>query len=587
MTEEEMVCDEALALSLSWEEVSECQKPTLPSSSSSSVSSSLSFVGLEELDENTIGHWDVVSLLCDAIQSLSGHSMDWTYRDALLFSSKATSSITLLGAPTGNTKNVSARLAKTKRGPAPTKIAFTKYLKAEQEHSDEMNEQLLDFDENVKPMSEKQRRKYEASGRRRLLRGHTGRAYPRGGYLTKLSEVSLESKSRADPRPDEEFLTAVEEAFDGKLCKKRSQGSQSWNLNKNQAWDRVPEILQARAQEIETTRAQVEGRSATVYRLPVTTIVKNKLGREEKVALRQEERRARLIFYKPQGRPNVYSDQMEPRSVFAELSMGPPENVQDEPLPWTLRGKIGTNQTRKTAMINGSHGLFVEDGQLLPGTQQRYFEIDLGEITAISTQGGPPPVRMYPSLTSDVTLPGGPDDSRRRFFSYKGPTWSVYDPDMAVCDSRCKELRWIRSYKLYWRADQGRHWNSLGLFRANDDTTTEKALTFASIGAPAIACRFLRIIPVDCEKGGALRVGVYGKAEGYDHAKLTAQTSMASDENMVEYTLYQPSKLHAPNADLRDCGPLRYGRSYRTAQQERRNQRARACQEEIDEHTKH
>jgi hypothetical protein len=100
---------------------------------------------------------------------------------------------------------------------------------------------------------------------------------------------------------------------------------------------------------------------------------------------------------------------------------------------------------------------------------------------------------------------------------------------------------------------------------------------------PIVTCRFLRVIPIDCEKGGAMRIGIYGKDNCNDKTKPTAPTNVATGESMVEYTLYQPSPFHAVNADVRDfCGLRRYGRDPPFAQQERRDLRARARQEQIE-----
>ena len=120
-----------------------------------------------------------------------------------------------------------------------------------------------------------------------------------------------------------------------------------------------------------------------------------------------------------------------------------------------------------------------------------------------------------------------------------------------------------------WRANHGRQWISLGTFRGNSDSTTEQANVVDIRG-----CRYLRFIPISCENGGAMRIGIYGdsaKQQGTNdpmksinprgkHNKKwltensnTTNTAAAPDELLTkEYVLRHPSTLQAPNADCRD-----------------------------------
>ena len=78
---------------------------------------------------------------------------------------------------------------------------------------------------------------------------------------------------------------------------------------------------------------------------------------------------------------------------------------------------------------------------------------------------------------------------------------------------RERGLQWVARYKLEWRPDKGRQWFDLGTFRGNSDPTAEVAhfLGTHDRGANgALACRYLRLTPLECAGGGALRVGVYG-----------------------------------------------------------------------------
>ena len=152
------------------------------------------------------------------------------------------------------------------------------------------------------------------------------------------------------------------------------------------------------------------------------------------------------------------------------------------------------------------------------------LEIDLGAscvISAFSTMGRHPSTRLYPRR--GFQLHGGKvqgeyivEDSDylpgyKHGEKYKGPYWTVR---MAASDDRLTHTPgWVTRYELWWRADGGRQWHKLGCFAGNADDVGEVAHSLGHLG---LVARYLRIVPLECEGRGAMRVGVYGERLGWE-----------------------------------------------------------------------
>jgi len=150
------------------------------------------------------------------------------------------------------------------------------------------------------------------------------------------------------------------------------------------------------------------------------------------------------------------------------------------------------------------------------------------------------------------------------------------------------EAQYVSRYELFWRADGGRAWHSLGVFRGNFDATTEVSHSFGGYRG-GLRARYLRLVPLDCQNGGAVRVGVYGRLAGATpQVKRPRCGVVASDgegtEELVTYTLTtvpeSRSRTFARDGVI-SFGHDDYGRIARSAERKRRQQLAKR---ELDEY---
>merc|ERR1712232_917507 len=149
---------------------------------------------------------------------------------------------------------------------------------------------------------------------------------------------------------------------------------------------------------------------------------------------------------------------------------------------------------------------------------------------------------------------------------------------MGDCRKGWKGHQFVRSVRVFWRADGGRSWNPLGEFSGNVDTTTIKThLLNGYVGNGGIRCRFLRFVPVVCENGGALRVQIYGRSHNNKEVKKkqrrdhhrhqrTEQQQVNDGQNneqiIVQYRLYHESS-HKQQQDQQTMDVFNcYGRGY-------------------------
>lgn len=252
-----------------------------------------------------------------------------------------------------------------------------------------------------------------------------------------------------------------------------------------------------------------------------------------------------------------------PTVVFAPVDEPLEEALEGRELPFRCAGFAPRSQpvTRGPASW---------DPELAPGRGGKpcCLDLDLGRtvhVSALATQGAPPPTRRYPEVrrhAEEDWVEDRPSASGRR---YAGPFWTVLDPNQhnPALRPRDRLLRWVRRFELQWRADGGRAWNSLGFFGGNGDATAERVHDLTKLPGQGLWCRHLRIIPSETENGGGLRVQVYGAAshegqggegtearpqaarEGRGRASRASRASsskeVGSDEHFVEYTLTRPA----------------------------------------------
>ena len=387
---------------------------------------------------NDESSWEVASLISDATAQNISNEWDWV--------APAASSDDVLSLPS----DVSS-LAITEENPKPNNPPLLSRNKSRRDVKG--NQSKKGYDPNVsdaksdssfcwdeKPMSDKLRRKYEQAGRRRLLRGHTGRQAKNGHvYLKERSELQLDHDMRSDMETDKDFdfLTALD-LLKGEQLATNDTRTQTWNLNKRKGWDVIPTILEEEA--VATSHGKSEQRPVSTYTLQVVSIkAKAKGSKEEMMMQREAERRARTIYHIPAGNPSFGTPQWTPKLVFAELSIHPPANVKGELLSWTLRQqplrKAGGKRANRKRITFGKNNMpklhartayCIQDAPFLAGGDKRsYIELDLGQprhVTSVSTQGAPPPVRRYPGRLEKW------EDKRH----YKGPFWNVYDPNCST-----------------------------------------------------------------------------------------------------------------------------------------------------------
>lgn len=309
--------------------------------------------------------WDVISTVSD-VESVASF-FPGSYRDALLKEGYR---------PTSSIEETLQEKAGRGRGLIPS----TKQHSLAQSHPGRTSDfatltTITEYDETEKPMVSKLRRKHEKSGRRKCLRGHTGRFnLTSRGQIEEHSEAKLEAVHSSGANCDkEDHLTALEIGLNKK------GRDVKWNLNKGQAWDLVPSILKEEAfEQKDQGRHPSASRSGSDYRtistfklmiLSTETIVK---GKDEAAFERDAERRQCTIYVKPPCRPWMTSTNIQPKHIFAELTKDTPEGVEGELLPWTLshtnRRISGRTLGRKqTPDLHGDFGLFIEDTPVLKG----------------------------------------------------------------------------------------------------------------------------------------------------------------------------------------------------------------------------
>lgn len=172
------------------------------------------------------------------------------------------------------------------------------------------------------------------------------------------------------------------------------------------------------------------------------------------------------------------------------------------------------------------------------------LELDLGAdvfVTNIATKGQCPELESFPQVEDLLRLGFSP--SRHHFQynpqhpQYRGPVWWC----LRHGREREEAQAWVARYRLLGRVEGGRTWVDLGIFKGNHDAHTpviHDLTPFSPKGAPGIALRYLRFVPLSAAQHGfhnhkAMRVGIYGFASlqakaDFDAARHRADAAAAA-----------------------------------------------------------
>ena len=416
-------------------------------------------------------------------------------------------------------------------------------------------------------------------GRHRLLHGKTGRrTHDDGpGGLTRgllLGRVRLERSEGKPAKHKPVYYTDFE--LEGEDV--------NYSLERAGAWDRVEHLLSHFSVTVPQTRTLRDGRVQTSYFL------------EPKAAILPDADIA-LAAYRLKTHLHKIEEKSHRRApkLVTILKTEPPDEIRDDQLQMSMSD--GVRCVPQTAVVR----------TMIPAAAwdcsgSRPLTIDLGctcIISAFSTQGRHPPTRVYPQTKQDfsdlglldacITCTSGEcsclQQARK---TYSGPRWTVLDTDARQWNRQWLQPQYVRKYELLWRADRGRRWNSLGIykskpllatliscspllpsrfmltsqtsapllhagvFRGNVDATSEVVHSFSTVKS-GLRARYLRIIPLATQGCGAVRVGVYGRKleTGGPVAKRgglrasSCKVTYAEDlhdgvPDMVQYTLTGP-----------------------------------------------
>ena len=283
----------------------------------------------------------------------------------------------------------------------------------------------------------------------------------------------------------------------------------SYSLDRGKAWETVEDALRQHATA--TSTRYREGQIEKTFWLEPTHFVEP-----------DAEAAATAHFL----RTRLHVLQRNKPKLLAVLSTDAPDTVRGDLLKVKLRGPEGSLVPQGAVVRTLNPALAWDCCGAKPLT------IDLGctfFVTEFSTQGRHPPTRRYPAryfdqkrgryVMEDEEYRALVEEQSVTSGRYAGPWWTVLcregDPDVYT-NRQWLHPQYVSKYELQWRSENGRQWNSLGVFRGNDDATTEVAHSFASVRG-GLRARYLRVVPIEHHGGGALRVGVYGHALAASH----------------------------------------------------------------------
>jgi len=283
----------------------------------------------------------------------------------------------------------------------------------------------------------------------------------------------------------------------------------SHSLDRNNAWEDAPALLAQHSVVPPMQRTLPNGSLQTTFELePLGEFLPSNA-----VAAAQRDLQFR-----------IYQIQRHRPRLWVKLAEEAPEGVEDGLLKATLRCRVGKVPSSAVVRCN-NHGQAWD----VAGGGGHPLDIDLGGtcvVSHFSTQGRHPLTRRYPHVYTDtITKVRHVEDEEYNSFNvragqrYNGPWWTVkFEKGESAAASRywrCSKWldpQWVCKYELWARGEeQGSTWSSVGVFVGNSDATTEVAHAFSSVKG-GLRARYLRVVPLETEGGGALRVGVYGKA---------------------------------------------------------------------------
>ena len=418
-----------------------------------------------------------------------------------------------------------------------------------------------------KPLSSIQRSKYDPSSKRHGLFGRTGRRrYDNGrkqATLERTQEAVVTGSAGSQGLSKPYVLTAFELAG---LDVHHS-------FDRDQAWIGMRETLAEQSLELPSTRRAAEGMSVTTATLrgeltllpdPKTAAAANELNHRIYTVV-GDGASARVG-----GRRKSWRYRVRGLKLFAELPPQAPEalyaTAQRGATPRLLQARLHcpTCRVPQNAIVRTNVPAAAFSVQAARG---RHLNIDLGRscnVRAVSTQGRHPPTRQYPHVAKDArdgswAVEGQPQwDPKER---YNGPKFTVLltEHDREAHRQRPYMMpQWVSRFELLWRTDGGREWFSLGTFDGNSDATTEVAqMIERTAHRGGLVCRYLRIFPLDCHGGGAMRVGVYGEPTNEvpiagrrrgggaaTSGRGRVRSGAADDEEAITYTITAPTEAY-------------------------------------------
>ena len=377
--------------------------------------------------------------------------------------------------------------------------------------------------EAEKAFSDVKRTRYNPEHRFKSILGHTARRR-RDAYKPSPSVSRDKQWHGPNAWSTERLVTEFElEGFEAGA-----------SLDRDSRWESVPRLLGIYAPPNQTERLE-DGVVKMRATLPVVEVCL------PDPSLAAEKREYDSVLYSVTGDTATHTKhgkkrswRFRPRGLkhFADLPTAPPDVVPAMCRLLPARLRCAGYDMRSPAIVRANAPYAAFDVECARG---RPLDIDLGvtcRVGAFSTQGRHPFTRRYPYVAFDQKdgwcVEGQPDwDPLMR---YKGPYYQVVETststlalaavtprshrrNWASAPARWTEPQYVTRYELLWRADHGRVWNSLGVFKGNEDATSEVAhATSAAAGRSGLVCRYLRVVPLDCVGGGALRVGVYGES---------------------------------------------------------------------------
>lgn len=441
--------------------------------------------------------------------------------------------------------------------------------------------------ENDKPFSDVRRARHDEGNRGKRLgqHGHTARK----ADTDRLAQNELERRSDNAIFHAHTYLDSGKEYSSERTCTLATPYKVTafeadgldvtYSLSRDSAWEAVPEVLAEHSVDMPSVQKLRDGRVMTSYHLKPTGMFLP----DARVVAAQRQLATHIYMLPHKHRHHLKLDVVLPTE--------PPEDVAKPLLKVSLSCMRG-RRPPQTAVVRCNQTTSFWDCERSHG---RPLEVDLGcscVISAFSTQGRQPATRTYPFtgkndagdwIVEDAAsvAPEAPNAE------YRGPWWRVRTAPgsrhfstggQGRCPARddpYHQPAWVSRYELFWRADGARNWHSLGQFVGNTDETTEIAHSFANVRG-GLRARYLRVLPLECEGGGAMRIGVYG-ATLHTNPTLVGTSDTSTrlfrfqggtqctatdelDEGLIRYTLTTatPSQHYVRDVNSSGCSYSSY-----------------------------